>query len=275
MVAKDTLRGRNRHRKHLDVASSIASQVSKDPRVVGVIFLGGLIRGFADEYSDVDIVVVTRKRDGEFRRELESLGRSVGASASVEVDLEVHSVRDFSRLERTDWRRWEFRHSKIILDRGGDVGRIISQLVTVPDSFWVDRIVKSWTYLQWYGCPAGRNKSIAEMWIERGDPVSAHYCLSYALELLMDLLFALNREFVPVPKWKPFSLKGLRWKPKGLGEVLEQAVLVRSIDCTDLMRRAGLLRTLRRPLERRVLTVTGMTAEELISHFVKKAIFEI
>lgn len=275
MVGKARLRGDNRHVRNLDIARSIADQISEDPRVVGVMFLGGLVRGFSDEYSDIDIVVITQRRDWRLKRELEGLGRSAGQAASVDVDLEVHSLMDFDRLEKTDWRRWDYRHSITVLDRGGKVGRIVTKFVKVPDSYWVDRIVKSWMHFQWYGVRTDGIKTIAEMWIERGDPESAHYCLNYSIELLMDLLYALNREFVPAPKWRPFVLRDLPWKPKGLDEALDHALVVKSLDEEDLSRRTCMLKPLHRPLEKKVLRFTGMTQKEIIHHFVKKAVFEL
>jgi len=268
------LKGRNRHEEHLDVAKSVVRRIAREPAVEGIVLLGGLTRGFADEYSDVDIVVIIQRRDARLKRRLEAIGRSAGVDASVEMDMEVHSIRDFTKLERTDWRRWEYGLAETVFDRRGVVGRVISQLVTVPEDYWVDRIVESWTYLQWYGCPAEGSKSIAEIWVERDDPVSAHCCLNYSMDLLMDLLFALNREFVPPPKWRSFCMRSLRWKPRGLRKVFEQVCIVKSLDGADIRRRVGHLRSLHRSLDRKALAATEMSAEQFVCHFLKKAVFE-
>jgi hypothetical protein len=39
--------------------------------------------------------------------------------------------------------------------------------------------------------------TIAEAWVDRGDMLSAHYCLNYSIELLVKTVFALNKEFLP------------------------------------------------------------------------------
>lgn len=274
MVRGGGLRGRNLHRKHAGAAAVLVRQISAERGVAGIVLLGGLTRRFADEHSDVDIVVVTDRQDGALKRRIEGLGRSMGGRTGLDIDLEVHSVRGFGGLEPTDWRRWEYRSAEIVLDRGGVVGKLVSRLVTVPDDFWVDRVVKDWTYLQWYACPPEGGSSIAESWLDRGDLASAHYCMNYALEILLELVYALNREFVPAPKWRVYSLHELGWRPKGLDGILREMLSAGDISERELARRIVALSKLRGQLDRKVLSVTGMSKQGLLEHFVKRAVYE-
>lgn len=274
MPAGRTIKGKNIHKKHEAVALSLCDKVSKDRGVTGIVLLGGLVRGFADEYSDVDVVVIMRKRDPRLKRELEEMGRRAGADAAVDVDLEVHSLQDFEKLEKTDSRRWEYSSAKIVLDRRGEVKKAVSGLVSVPEDYWKDRIVASWMYLQWYGCPAEGAKSIAEVMVERGCPISGHQCVNYALEQLMQLLYSVNRQFVPAPKWKAFYLGELKWIPDGLLPTIEEATVTRAMDGADVARRVAALRRLHVQLSSMVLEATGLSQEEFLRHFIKSEIYE-
>jgi len=66
-------------------------------------------------------------------------------------------------------------------------------------------------YLKWYCCPVKKDAgTVAEVWIRKGDLTSAHYCLNYGVELLLKLIFALNKEFLPSPKWRLFYSYSLK-----------------------------------------------------------------
>ena len=269
-----SLRGRNLHGSHLRTAKSIAKRLSEDKRVEGVIFLGGLTRGFADRYSDIDMAVLVRGDDGSLRRSIERMSRAESLRTGFDMDLEVHSVKGFSRLERTDWRRREYADAEVVYDRDGAVARLVSQMVSVPEGFWVDRIVKDWMYLQWYACPEKGFKSIAEIWVERGDVESALHCLNYSMDLLLELLFALNRQFTPVPKWRLHHARGLEWKPKGFATALRNLLAVDSMTSAEVARRAAIFRKMRSQLERRVVFCTGLSHEALVRRFVDMAVYE-
>lgn len=269
-----SLRGRNLHRIHLRTAKSIAKQLSEDKRVEGVIFLGGLTRGFADLYSDIDIAVLVRGNEGSLRRSIERMSRAESLRTGFDMDLEVHSVEGFRSLEKTDWRRREYAEARIAYDRDGTTARLVSEMVSVPEGFWVDRIVKDWMYLQWYACPGKGFKSIAEIWVERGDVESAIHCLNYSMDLLLELLFAINRQFTPVPKWRLHHARRLEWRPRGFETALRDLLVVDSMTSAEVTRGAAVFRKMRSQLERRVAASTGLSREALVRRFVDRAVYE-
>jgi len=62
-------------------------------------------------------------------------------------------------------------------------------------------------YLKWYCCPVKKDAgTVAEVWIRKGDLTSAHYCLNYGVELLLKLIFALNKEFFAIAKMETLLL---------------------------------------------------------------------
>ncbi len=274
MPGRRKLKGGNLHKTHLEIAESLSRQISEIGHVAGIVFMGGLARGFADSSSDIDIVVILDRRDGALRDLLERLGRSESARTGLEVDLEVHAIQDFVKLERTDWRRREYSEAEIIMDRDGTVQRAISEMLAVADDFWTDRIVKDWMYLQWYACPKKGTPSIAEIWLDRGDPVSAHYCLNYSIELLVELLYALDRQFVPVPKWRLHHLWEITWRPRGFSSALTQLITVKALSGSEALRRVNAMRRLHVQMEREVFSKTDLSRKSLFERFLEKAVFE-
>jgi len=120
--------------------------------VAGIIFIGGLARGFADKYSNLDIIV--------------------------------------------------------FLDCKDEVG------------------------------------TIAEMWVDRGDLLSAHYCLNYSVDLVVGILYALNKEFMPTQKWRIFHSYRLKWLPTDYKKLMQEAATVKNLSERNLNRRIKVLRKL-------------------------------
>jgi len=92
---------------------------------------------------------------------------------------------------------------------------VIKEKLEVPEDFWRRRVVECCTYLSWYACPERPRSSMAELWAEREDMAQAHWCLNHAMELFIELTFALNQEFLPPAKWRLSYLGRLNWTPRG------------------------------------------------------------
>lgn len=236
--------------------------------------MGGLARGFLDEYSDLDIVVLLSKRDARLRREVVSMGREEARAAGVDVDLEVHSLTDFKRLRRDDNRRWECSKAAVVYDRRGRTREAVSSIVSVPEGFWVDRVVGDWAYFQWCVANPDAPKSIAEICVDRGDLLGAHYCVNYSVDLLLELVYALNRGFLPPQKWRIAYLDELAWKPNGLDDALRESMMVLDLGPRDLKRRVGAMKRLHRPLGQKVRRFTGLDGDDFWQHFLKVFVFE-
>ncbi len=116
--------------------------------------------------------------------------------------------------------------------------------------------------------------TVAESWIERGDLVSAHYCLDYAVQLLIRVVYALNGEFLPAPKWRIFYSYGLKWLPENYRRLLGEAMLVKSFSVKDFSRR---LRTVRESwcgILPKIREETGLTTELMSKYYVEKVLHQ-
>lgn len=267
------LRGKNRIRKFRETADRLASRMARLEGVAGVVFLGGLTRGFADRFSDLDVTVFLSKRDRHLRRQICDIGLEEKKRSGIDLDLEVHVLEDFRKRRLSEAERWEYSRAEIAFDQHGEIKKVFDEKLRVSKDFWIRRIVVCATYLRWYCCPQKEDVgTVAEAWIERGDLVSAHYCLNYSIDLLVKLVFALNNEFLPAPKWRMFYSYSLKWLPDGYRELVEQALTMKNISRTDFNRRLRALRKVWLQIVPRIKKETGLTAEQITRYFVKKVL---
>jgi predicted nucleotidyltransferase len=273
MVAR--LKGENQIKKFRRIAEELASKIVSFEGVAGVVFIGGLVRGFADKFSDVDVIVFLSGRDERLRKKIRELGVDRQRRLGVDVDLEVHFMGDFRRWKWSEVDRWEFSRAEIVFDPEGEIAKMFGEKLRVRKGFWVKRIVICGEYLEWYCCPPKRDMgTVAECWVERGDLVSAHYCLSYAVDLLIRVVYALNREFLPAPKWRIYYSYALKWLPKGYRRLLGEVLLVKSFSVKDFGRRLEAIRKLWRGTLPKIREETGLTTELISKYYVEKVLHQ-
>jgi predicted nucleotidyltransferase len=269
------LKGENQVRKFRRVAEGLVSKISSFEGVAGIVFIGGLVRGFADRFSDVDIIVFLSGRDERLRRRIRDLGVGEQRRLGIDVDLEVHFLEDFRRWKWDEVDKWEFSRAEVVFDPKGEIKKVFGEKLRVRKGFWVKRVVVCGEYLKWYCCPPKKDVgTVAECWVERGDLVSAHYCLTYGVDLLVRIVFALNREFLPAPKWRMFYSYGLKWLPEGYRRLLGEALLVKSFSVKDFRRRLGAVRELWCGVLPKIREETGLTAELISKYYVEKVLHQ-
>jgi len=114
--------------------------------------------------------------------------------------------------------------------------------------------------------------TIAEAWVKRGDPMIAHYCINYAIELLIEVIFALNKEFLPPPKWRIFYSYKLKWLPKDYKKLLKEAIKISNFSSKELNRRLKALRKLWNSIIPRIEKQTGFTTEQLTRYYIENVL---
>jgi predicted nucleotidyltransferase len=271
---KTRLKGNNQIRLFWQAAERLVSKITASKTVAGVIFLGGLARGFADKYSDVDIVVLIDKEDRLLRRKIHTLGSEERQRSGLDIDLEIHHLGAFQRWKWDETDRWDFSHAEIVYDPRGQIRKLFDVRLKVSERFWVKRIVICVEYMKWYCCPpTKRSCTIAETWIDRGNLLSAHYCLNYAIDVLLKTAFALNKEFFPPPKWRVFYFQNLKWLSSN-HELLKDAIKVKGLTVEDLNRRLRFLREIWQPILIKVEAETGLTLDQITRHYVERMLHQ-
>jgi predicted nucleotidyltransferase len=270
------LHGANRVEQFKEVGELLKRKIGSCEGVSGIVFMGGLVRGFVDKYSDVDVIVLLKERNESLRERIRKIGSDEQGRSGVDVDLEVHFLEDFRARKWNEVARWDFSHVRIVFDPEGEVQELFKTKLSVPNSFWLKRVVVCGEYVGWYCCsPKGNNdQTLAEIWVDRGDLLSAHCCLNYALTLFNRIIFALNREFLPPPKWEMFYSYSLNWLPPSYERLVGEALTVRSLSKPDLNRRLKATRELWVEILRKIREETGLTpgliSKEYVKHVLKQ-----
>jgi len=273
MKTTTELKGENRINAFRKIAKQLALRMSSYEGVVGILFLGGLVRGFVDKFSDIDILVLLGARNHRLRKQLYDLGSATQRRFGTDVDLEAHFIEDFKKQRWGEIDKWEFSKVEIVYDPEGKVKEILEDKLRLPRDFWVKRVAECSEYLKWYCCPTRDDiGTIAEMWVERGDLLSAHYCLNYAVDLMVKIMFALNQEHLPAPKWRIFYSCSLKWQPKNYKRFIKAAMRTKTFSEEDLNLRLKALRKIWQSTTPAIEQQTGLTLDELSKYFVERVL---
>jgi predicted nucleotidyltransferase len=265
------LEGENRIEEFRHLAETLVSKIAPFKGVAGIVLIGGLARGFADRYSDVDTIVLLRREDKALREEIWKVGAHLQRQTSIDMDVEVHFLDNFKKHRWSEMTRWDFSHAQIVYDTNGEIKKLLNRKLKVGESFWREHIVVYGEYLKWYCCPPKEDMgTMTETWIERGDLASAHFCLNYSIDLIVRMTFALNKEFLPPPKWMLFYSYNLKWLPDDYRKLFEEALTVKSLSVSDLKRRLKTLRKMWREILPVIRSQTGLTPESISKEYLKK-----
>jgi predicted nucleotidyltransferase len=161
------LAGKNNIRLFRQVARRLASDIARCKQVTGMVFLGGLARGFTDKSSDLDGMIFLERKNQVQETQIRDMVTKEAKRSGIDIDLEIHLLKDFAKWKWTEINRWDFSHAEIAFDKKEHIRRIIEAKLKIPDEFWTRRIVLCAEYMKWYCYPPKKSiGTIAEAWID-------------------------------------------------------------------------------------------------------------
>jgi hypothetical protein len=109
----------------------LLAYAERETGVLGVFLIGSQTReGFADEASDYDVGVVVRDDalasfdlQWPYRR-----GEPVEVMSSTLDGLRAHAELGTA----SEWARYQYAHAKVLLDKTGEVGRVLAEKARLP-----------------------------------------------------------------------------------------------------------------------------------------------
>jgi hypothetical protein len=238
---KPTVRSPNSHAAFFRQAQVFADRFAAHEGVVGVLLTGGVARGYADHFSEIDLAVYLTR--ATFERWTQSGWAPYAEGDSWldawHVDFDYLCYEDELEAEWDHVKRWDRSYAVVLHDPQGWTQEILARKAILTDKEKQSLTGRHLVLFGEYYC-----NLVVPSWVYRGDLLAAHHCLNTTLDSLIRAVFLANDELVPFDKWILNLSRTLPWTPQDWQERLEQAVLVREVSQVDVERRCGLIRGL-------------------------------
>jgi hypothetical protein len=248
-------------KRHRLIASDLARKWSRTENVLGIVGLGGLATGTVDEFSDIDLALFVQS----IRKNRIRTGESSYDGFDVEV-LVFEYEHEFGSTW-SDVQQEAFSKHILLFDRHGRIAGLIAAKTKYNKSRARRRIIDIIFQLAWLGIADARYQGKLrrgyhwslppDLMLRRGDAVAAAANLNYCLDLIVQLLFAVNCSPVPDVKWRFHRVTNLPWLPKQFQATYPAFIINASLDSNELRRRIDIITdwvhsAARRPLRRRL-----------------------
>jgi hypothetical protein len=211
-------------KEYKEVADRFLNEIMLDPRCQGVMYLGGLARNFADEYSDIDVAVFSDEILADFH-----LGERLTPEG---YDLEIWNIAMNEGFE--SWsaiQREAYAEGVIIADKNGKVADFIKKALHFSDTYRVKRAMELIFQIAWHGWVYTPYKNITargyawllpeDVWFRRNEEKNAFFTAQQSISHLIDLMFVINRKWTPDYKWRYIRSSKLPMVPKDYMQKLD------------------------------------------------------
>jgi len=263
MMRFQKLKGKNIIKLHEKMAKEFIKKVKRKRNIVGIVCTGGIGRGYADKYSDIDITIFVKKNakiglpeEGEMDILVPKEDKIKYGIDKIKIDW---GITDYEKVLKEKWdmeTRWAFSQVKILYDPEGKIRKLIKKKVVLPDKERKWLMMEGVEQSHYYGI------RVPEIWICRGDVVSAHQCMYYGLEMLFQALFALNKQLIPPPRWKLWYSRFLKWRPQDFERKIKRALSIKEFSKEELEKRKRAIIDLWEQIKPKVEKEVGMKWEE-------------
>jgi len=238
---RPTISSPNKHDAFFRQAQEFADRFAAYEGVVGVLLTGGVARGYADHFSELDLAVYLARPHFEewTRRGLAPFPEGDSCVDGWHVDFDYFCYEDEIESEWEHTKRWDRSYAVILHDPQGLMREMLVRQAVLSEE---EKQRLTGCHLILYGeyfCNV-----VVPSWLHRGDLLAAHHCLNVALDSLIRTVFLANDELVPFDKWTLNLSYTLPWTPQDWRERVERALLVREVSRADVERRCGLIRDL-------------------------------
>jgi hypothetical protein len=233
------------------VAQEFAQQYMRD-EIVGIVFLGAIARGYFDHSADIDIAIFKKQASG-----------IALANKFIQVEgLEVHIwLSDYETDLTSPWdmaRRWTFSQRQVFYDPQGLISRMLDEKVPLrPDEKkWL--LMSGVTLSEWY------INRLTQLWVERGNLISAHHMFDQGLNYFFDMLFGLNNQLVADTKWRYYCVEKLARLPEHFCQRIQDVMTLRSISVEELERRKEAFMGMWEEMKPIIETEVGLSFDEMV-----------
>jgi hypothetical protein len=219
--------------------------------IVGIVFLGAIVRGYFDRSADIDIAIF-KKAGSQI-----PLTRKFYKIEDMEVQI---WLSDYESEIANPWdmaRRWTYSQSQIYFDPQEKMARLLKDKVPLKpeEKRWL--MMSGLTLSEWY------INRLTQLWLERGNMVSAHHMFDQGLIYFFDMLFGLNNELVADMKWRYYCVEQLEQLPHNFEERLKDIMILNAFTREELDRRKMAFMEMWREMQPAIEGEVHMTFEEM------------
>jgi hypothetical protein len=159
----------------------LVREATERPEILGLILVGSRGKGFDNERSDHDVVMVVKDEAAS------ALARKYIDLDNV--DLAIHSLAGFKAYaawgSAEEWDRYTYAHARILVDKTGELEAVVREKGSLPKDR-LDTFVDGWLD----GYINGVYRSVK--CIRNGDRLGAHLEAANSVLDLLTVVFALN-----------------------------------------------------------------------------------
>ena len=230
-------------------AHQFADRFRRDD-VVGIVFLGAIVRGYFDAAADIDVALIAKG----------SLGNDCPPQYHREDGFEIHCwVSEYTTEVSEPWsmgKRWAHSESLVHYDPEGLIAPLVAERTKLTDEERRWLMVSGTTLSEWY------IRRLSALWVDRGSLLSAHSMLSQGVSHFCEALFALNHKLVADHKWRTFYAERLPVTPAHFSERMAELIVAKELTVSDLERRVSVFMQMWEEIVRLVEKEVGSTFAE-------------
>ncbi|MBN2086683.1 MAG: hypothetical protein JW748_15825 [Anaerolineales bacterium] len=220
--------------------------------IVGIVFLGAVARGYFDRSADIDIAIFTRSGSnaampGKFQK-VEDMGVQCWIS---DYETELAAPWDMAK-------RWTYARAQIVFDPGGRIARLLEEKVPLKPEERKWLLMSGLTLSEW--CV----NRLTQIWVERGNIISAHQMIDQGLVYFFDMLFGLNEELVADMKWRYYCVEQLERLPGEFRERIQDVMALHAFTLEELERRKAAFMGMWREMQPAVEKEAGLSFDEML-----------
>jgi hypothetical protein len=238
----------------LEKANRVAEEFIQkyiNDNVVGIVFLGAITRGYFDHLADIDIAVF-KKQDSEV-----PLTKKFYTIEDLEVQIWLSDYESELAIPWDMAKRWTYSQCRIYFDSQDKISRLLQEKVPLKpeEKKWL--MMSGLTLSEWY------INRLTQLWMERGNIISAHHMFDQGIIYFFDMLFGLNDELVPDMKWRYYCVEQLKLLPHHFQDSIKETMNLHAFTMEEIERRRRAFMEMWREMQPIIEEIVHMTFEEM------------
>jgi hypothetical protein len=220
--------------------------------IVGIVFLGAITRGYFDQSADIDIAL--------FKKQTVDIPLKDKFYKVDGIEVQIW-LSDYESELTNSWdmaKRWTYSQGQIYFDPQGKTAQLLQEKVPLSpeEKRWL--IMSGLTLSEWYV------NRLTQLWIERGNLISAHHMFDQGIIYFFDMVFGPNNELVADMKWRYYCIERLERLPLNFQERIKDTMMLHSFTIDELERRKRAFMEMWEEMKPRVEAEVQMTFDEML-----------